>query len=64
MKHDKKAFKVSLIFSILLFIWIGIMQISIIDNRDYDGDMYEVYLFDTHIGYYLDYTFDYSLTGR
>lgn len=50
----------------LLLISIGLLSIDVVDNRDYPDDGYEVYLLDTHIGYYYadDKEFEYSLTGK
>lgn len=49
----------------LLVVITSLLQVSVVDNRDYPEDGYEVYFIDTHIGHiYSDYTFEYSLTGK
>lgn len=41
-----------------------LLAVDVVDNRDYEGDSYEVYVLNTHVGYLYNYNFDYSLTGK
>lgn len=58
------ANKVRVFFLIIILSGLTYSSFDIVDNRDYEGDMYEVYFLGDHIGYVLGLDFELSVTGR
>lgn len=57
----------TLIITLMLFLsGISLSTISIVDNRDYPEDGYEIYVLDTHVGYYYadDMEIEIVITGK